>query len=190
MGAAKVDPPKPYLKEHAWDRYGPPPTPGEKLGEPDVFTAQDFADLKILEDLHEQMDELDLQAEDTDETEAIESDMGEVDVELETKRRALDKIKAEIAQSAQDGKILSLLQASLRAQLEKQIKALESRLEALQFDLDYAFSGQDVREARAEFEEEIAKIKDRMLMRHPEWAANLKAGVNPTTGDKMWYGTP
>jgi len=187
MGNSKPEPPKPYLKEHVWDRYGSPPAPGEKLGDPGIFTAQDFADLKILEDLHEQMEALDTQEDGTEETDTIESEMGEVEVELEAKRRALSKVKAQIAHSAQAGEMLSLLQASLAQQLEKQIKALESRLEALQFDLDYLLSGQDVNELRQDFEQEIAKLKNRMLVRHPEWAAALETGVNPTTGEKMWY---
>jgi chromosome segregation ATPase len=187
MKNTKAEPPRPYLKEHTWDRYGTPPTPGEKLGEAGVFSAQDFTDLKILEDLHEQMEELDTQESDPEEVDDLESEMSEVDVELSTKQRALEKVKAEITQNAQDGEMLSLLQASLRLQLEKQIKTLESRLESLRFDLDYALSGQDTRDIHQTFEEEITKLKNRMLMRHPEWVTALEAGINPTTGDKMWY---
>jgi DNA repair exonuclease SbcCD ATPase subunit len=189
MVNVKAESPQPYLKAHAWDRYGTPPTPGEKMGEPGVFTAQDFADLKVLEDLQTQLEELDTQGEDDEQVDDLESEMGKVELELDDKGRALAKIKAEIAQTEQSGDMLSLLQASLRQQLEKQIKALESRLENLQSDLDYLFAGQDVRDLREVVEEEIVKLKGHMLMRHPEWATDLEAGLNPTTGEKMWYGT-
>jgi predicted nucleic acid-binding Zn-ribbon protein len=189
MGNAKAEPPKPYLKEHVWDRYGAPPQIGEKLGEPDVFTAQDFADLKLLESLQAQLEDVDISAESDEQVDDLEAEMDKVEAELNDKTRALTKVKAQIAQSAQAGEIHSLPQTSLRQQLKEQTKALWLRLDNLQADLDYLISGQDVRDLRQEIEEEITKLKDHMLTRHPEWAADLEAGLDPTTGNKMWYGT-